>query len=180
MRPSEPDVLWEPTAKTKKRANITHYLEWLASRDLHFREYEELRRWSVGELEKFWESIWEYFDVRAIKPYSKVLSRRKMPGARWFAGAELNYAENVLRDKDHVGPAIICAGEGREKRSEVSWQELRMRTSSVAASLTDMGGRKGDRVSAYLPNMPEAVRSLPASATSWGALGRPSPDIGPP
>ncbi len=179
MRPSEPEVLWEPTAKTKKQANITHYLEWLASRDLHFREYEELRRWSVGELEKFWESIWEYFDVRAIKPYSKVLSRRKMPGARWFAGAELNYAENVLGEKDHGDPAIICAGEDG-KISEVTWQELRTRTSSVAASLTEMGVRKGDRVSAYLPNIPEAVVAFLACASIGATWASCSPDFGAP
>src|SRR5437867_5226648 len=130
LRASKPELLSEPTAETKKRANITHYLEWLATRDLQFRDYEELWSWSVRELEKFWGTIWEYFDVRAHEPYSRVLSRRKMPGARWFAGAELNYAENVLREKDHEGPAMICASEDSEKRTYVSWQELRMRTSS--------------------------------------------------
>jgi len=180
LRPSEPEVLWEPTAETKKRANITHYLEWLASRDLYFREYEELRRWSVGELEKFWETIWEYFDVRAFKSYSKVLSRRKMPGAQWFADAELNYAENVLREKGHGDPAIISAGESGEKRVDVSWQELRMRTSSVAASLTDMGVRKGDRVSAYLPNIPEAVVAFLACASIGAIWASCSPDFGAP
>jgi len=180
LRASEPEVLWEPTAETRKRANITHYLEWLASRDLHFRDYEEMRRWSVRELEKFWETIWEYFDVRASKPYSRVLSRREMPGARWFVGAELNYAANILREKDHDGPAIICAGEGREKRVDVSWQELRTRTSSVAASLTEMGVRKGDRVSAYLPNIPEAVVAFLACASIGATWASCSPDFGAP
>ncbi|TLX93494.1 MAG: acetoacetate--CoA ligase, partial [Thaumarchaeota archaeon] len=180
LRASEPEVLWEPTAETKKRANITHYLEWLASRDLHFRNYEELRRWSVGDLEKFWETIWEYFDVMAFKPYSRVLSRRKMPGAKWFAGAELNYAENVLREKDQRGPAIICASEGTEKRVDVSWRELRTRTSSVAASLTEMGVKKGDRVSAYLPNIAEAVVAFLACSSVGATWASCSPDFGAP
>ena len=179
MRASEPEVLWEPTAETRKRANITHYLGWLASRDLHFRDYEELRRWSVRELEKFWETIWEYFGVRASKPYSKVLSRREMPG-KWFVGAELNYAANILREKDHDGPAIICAGEGREQGVDLSWEELRTRTSSVAASLTEMGVRKGDRVSAYLPNIPEAVVAFLACASIGATWASCSPDFGAP
>ena len=180
MRASKPELLWEPTAETKKRANITHYLEWLATRDLQFRDYEELWSWSVRELEKFWGTIWEYFDVRAHEPYSRVLSRRKMPGARWFAGAELNYAENVLREKDHEGPAMICASEDSEKRTYVSWQELRMRTSSVAVSLTDMGVKKGDRVSAYLPNIPEAVIAFLACASIGATWASCSPDFGAP
>src|SRR2546427_13242622 len=102
-----------------------------------------------------------------------------MPG-KWFVGAELNYAANVLREKDHDGPAIICAGEGREKRVDVSWQELRTRTSSVAASLTEMGVRKGDRVSAYLPNIPEAVVAFLACASLGATRGSCSTDFGAP
>ncbi len=180
MRASEPEVLWEPTAATKKRANITHYVEWLANRDLHFREYEELRRWSIGDLEKFWETIWEYFDVRVNKPYSRVLSKRKMPGARWFVDAQLNYAENVLREQDHAGPAIISASEDGKKRFEVSWRELRIRTSSVAKALGEMGVSKGDRVSAYLPNIPEAVVAFLACASIGATWASCSPDFGAP
>src|SRR5256712_1679979 len=115
-----------------------------------------------------------------MKPYSKVLSQRKMPGAQWFADAELNYAENVLREKGHGDPAIISAGESGEKRVDVSWQELKMRTSSVAASLTDMGVKKGDRVSAYLPNIPEAVVALLACASIGATWASCSPDFGAP
>ena len=179
MRASEHEILWEPTAERKKRANITHYLEWLASRDLHFRDYEDLRRWSVGELEKFWGTIWEYFDVSAHKAYTNVLSRRKMPGARWFEGAELNYAENVLRERESVGPAIIFASEDG-KKSEVSWSELRMRTSSVAKALRKMGVSEGDRVSAYLPNISEAVTAFLACASIGATWATCSPDFGAP
>src|SRR3989454_8321601 len=102
-----------------------------------------------------------------------------MPGARWFAGAELNYAENVLGEKDHGDPAIICAGEDG-KISEVSWEELRTRSSSVAASLTEMGVRKGDRVSAYLPNISEAVVGFLACASIGATWASCSPDFGAP
>ncbi|MBA2781984.1 MAG: AMP-binding protein, partial [Rubrobacteraceae bacterium] len=146
-------------------------MAWLkAEKDLSFRDYSELWEWSVTDLEGFWASIWEYCDVKVSKPYERVLGKREMPGAEWFPGAELNYAEHVLRHAaDHPdGPAILHQSEARSL-GEVSWGELQERTAALAAGLREMGVGRGDRVAAYLPNVPEAVIALLACA-SIGAV----------
>ena len=95
--------LWTPSAAERERAELTRYMRWAGERrGAPFEGYEELRRWSVEELEEFWASIWEFAGVRASRPYERVLSSRAMPGASWFEGAELNYAENML-----LGPASV-------------------------------------------------------------------------
>ena len=94
----EGTILWEPTEDYKNRANITKYLTWLESeKGLSFKDYNSLWEWSVTEIENFWQSLWQFFDIKASKPYTRILSERKMPGAKWFHGAELNYAEHVFR-----------------------------------------------------------------------------------
>ncbi len=179
MQMPKPELLWEPTKEWIEGSNMTRYIEWLGSEGLHFRKYEDLWRWSVAEVERFWETIWEYFDVNALDGYSRVLSGRRMPGARWFEGAQLNYAEHVLRKREHGGPAIIHAGEDG-RRIEVSWEELRRRTASLASALKEMGVEKGDRVAAYVPNIPEAVVALLASASIGAIWSSCSPDFGAP
>src|SRR5215218_5410637 len=114
---AEGHLLWEPTEEFKENAKISHYMRWLESeKGLRFDEYEDLWEWSVTELEDFWASIWEYSEVKASKPYTRVLDERKMPGAKWFEGAELNYAEHVLRHADERpdGPAIMYQSETRD------------------------------------------------------------------
>ena len=92
---SEGKILWEPTDDIKRRANISKYLKWLESeKGLSFNDYNSLWEWSVKEIESFWQSLWQFFDIKASKPYTSILSQRKMPGAKWFEGAELNYAEH--------------------------------------------------------------------------------------
>ncbi len=179
MQGSAGEILWEPTKEWIEGSNVSRYIEWLGSEGLHFRKYDDLWRWSVGEVERFWETIWEYFEVKALDGYSRVLSGRRMPGARWFEGAQLNYAEHVLRHREHGGPAIIHAGEDG-RRIEVSWEELRRRTASLASALREMGVEKGDRVAAYLPNIPEAVVALLASASIGAIWSSCSPDFGAP
>src|SRR5438094_3712491 len=88
--------LWEPSEEVKQQANVTRYMQWLErEKGLTFQTYEEVWEWSVTHLEDFWASLWDYFHIKASKPYSTVLVKRKMPGAQWFSGAELNYAEHV-------------------------------------------------------------------------------------
>jgi len=175
---TEGEVLWQPRSELKKKAKITLYQRWLTNQGKTFRGYEDLWSWSVKNLEAFWETIWQYFDVKSSRPYSRVLSREKMPGAKWFEGAELNYGEHVLRGGT-TGTAIIQANEEGEK-TEVGWAELKERTARLAAYLRSQGVVKGDRVSGYLPNIPEAVVSLLACACIGAIWSSCSPDFGAP
>ena len=163
------DVLWEPTAATSRDANITHYLEWLRSeRGLSFGDYDTLWRWSVERLEDFWASIWDYYGVGAASGYGTVLADRAMPGARWFTGARLNYAEQVLARATGERPALIARGESTALH-EVSWETLRGQVGALAEALRERGVSKSDRVAAYVSNLPEAVVAMLA-VTSIGAV----------
>lgn len=162
-------LLWEGSEAFKKRTTLVRYMRWLESeKSLSFSNYEDLWEWSVTEIEAFWESVWEYFEVRASKPYESVLAERKMPGASWFAGSELNYAEHILRNSRVGSPAIIHRSEVRGY-GEMGWQELEEKTAALAAGLRNLGVGRGDRVVAYMPNVPEALIGLLA-ATSIGAV----------
>jgi acetoacetyl-CoA synthetase len=133
------EKLWEPSPESVERATITRYMRWLKSeRGLAFDDYHDLWRWSVDELEDFWSSIWEFFDVRASQPYDRVLSDRSMPGASWFSGSELNYAEHLFRDRPDDEVAVLGASELRDL-SEITWGELRDQVARVAAGLRELG-----------------------------------------
>jgi acetoacetyl-CoA synthetase len=174
----EGDLLWEPPADLVERANLTRYRRWLEeTRGLTFDSYEALWRWSVEDLEGFWGSIWDFYDVRASRPYTRVLAERKMPGARWFEGAELNFAEHALRHGAPARTAIVARSEARAP-FEVSWADLHRQVAAIAAWLRRQGVGRGDRVAAYLPNVPESVAACLA-ATSLGATWSScSPDFG--
>ena len=157
---------------------MTAYLDWLArERGLRFAGYEDLWRWSVEDLDGFWSSVWDHFDVLASAPPTAVLGDRRMPGATWFAGARLNLAENVLRYADRDGPAVVGLSEGREP-VELSWAELAAQVASFAAALRELGVRPGDRVAAYLPNIPQAVVALLATASVGAIWSCCAPDFG--
>ena len=169
--------LWEPSEERKSQANLTRYLEWLEKRKgLAFDSYQELWRWSVSDLEAFWGSIWDYFKVQAHQPYRQVLSTRTMPGADWFTGARLNYAEHALRRRDQH-PAVVAAGEDRPLAT-LSYGELYRQTASVAAGLRDLGVGKGDRVVAVLPNIPEALVAFLATASLGAVWSSCPPEFG--
>jgi acetoacetyl-CoA synthetase len=155
-------------------------MRWLeAERELRFGGYEELWRWSVDDLEGFWGSIWDFFGVRADGDRSQVLTTREMPGARWFPDTRLNYAEHVFAGKDDAAEiAILHASELREL-DELSWGELRAQVAAAAAGLRDLGVERGDRVVAYLPNIPEAIVAFLATASIGGIWSSCSPDFGP-
>jgi acetoacetyl-CoA synthetase len=174
----EPPVLWKPSEEQARQAVLTRYMSWLRERrSLDFASYDELWRWSVEDLEGFWSSVWEFFAVRSESPYDRVLAERTMPGARWFPGARLNYAEHVFRDKPDDQPAILHASELREL-DQMTWAELRERTARVAAGLRGLGVRPGDRVVAYMPNIPETVAAFLACASLGAVWSSCSPDFG--
>ena len=174
----EGTVLWEPTEEIKAGANITKYIHWLESeRGLSFGDYNSLWEWSVTDIENFWQSLWQFFDIKASNPYTTILSERKMPGAKWFQGAELNYAEHVFRHMTDNRPALIFQSE-IQPLTEVSWYELHRKVSSVAAGLRNMGVKRGDRVVAYMPNIPQTLIAFLACASIGATWSSCSPDFG--
>jgi acetoacetyl-CoA synthetase len=174
-----PKKLWYPPTELVERSRLTEFMRWLeAERGLRFNGYDELWRWSVTDLEAFWASIWDFFEVQADGGYDRVLASREMPGAEWFAGTSLNYAEHVFAGKDDAEPAILHASELREL-AELSWGELRAQVAAVAAGLRKLGVERGDRVVAYLPNIPEAIVAFLATASIGAVWSSCSPDFGP-
>jgi acetoacetyl-CoA synthetase len=157
---------------------MTRYMRWLeAERGRAFHDYRSVWEWSVTELEEFWSSIWDFFDVRASRRYAEVLAERTMPGARWFAGAELNYAENLLRIGTDDALAVQHAAEGSELGG-ITRGELRDRVAALAAGLRSLGVERGDRVVAYLPNTPAALIGFLATASIGAIWSSCSPDFG--
>src|SRR5581483_4957785 len=175
----EAETLWAPTPELVARSQLTRYIRWLAEqRDLHFDDYHSLWRWSVTELEEFWRTIWDCFEVISDSPAEEVLPARVMPGARWFDGARLNYAEHIFRGKGDDEVAVLYASELREL-GELRWGELRERVAAVREGLRAHGVGRGDRVVAYLPNAPEALIAFLASASLGAVWSSCSPDFGP-
>jgi acetoacetyl-CoA synthetase len=165
-----PTLLWEPPAEMVERAVLTRFM-----RERGLGSYDELWRWSVTDLEGFWGAIWDFFGVQG--EYDRVLASDRMPGAEWFPGARVNYAEHLFRGKDPGAVAIVHASELREL-SEITWGELRRQTASMAARLRALGVERGDRVAAYLPNIPEAVAAFLATASIGAIWSSCSPDFG--
>ncbi len=161
---------------------IRLYQNWLRDeRGLSFDTYNDLWRWSVTELDAFWQSIWDYFDFQSPTPHTAVLANNVMPGAKWFPGAQTNYAHQVLR---HVQPAhaagLLAVISHNEKglRREMSWPELRRQVAAMALHLQAQGVQPGDRVAAYLPNIPEAMVAFLATASVGGVWSICAPDMG--
>jgi acetoacetyl-CoA synthetase len=175
---AEGTLLWEPSAELKENAVITRYMGWLKeNKDLSFEDYGELWEWSVNDVEEFWSSLWEFLDVKSSKPYEKVLGKKEMPGAEWFPGAELNYAEHAFRNAQPDEPALVHRSELRPL-GETRWAELRERVAALSVALREMGVERGDRVVAYLPNVPEAVVAFLACASVGAVWSSCSPDFG--
>jgi len=161
---------------------IRLYQNWLRDeRGLSFATYHELWRWSVTELDAFWQSIWDYFDFQSPTPHTAVLANNVMPGAKWFPGAQTNYAQQVLR---HVQPAhaagflAVISHNEKGLRREMSWPELRRQVAAMALHLQAQGVQPGDRVAAYLPNIPEAMVAFLATASVGGVWSICAPDMG--
>jgi acetoacetyl-CoA synthetase len=161
---------------------IRLYQNWLRDeRGLSFATYHELWRWSVTELDAFWQSIWDYFDFQSPTPHTAVLANNVMPCAKWFPGAQTNYAQQVLR---HVQPAhaagflAVISHNEKGLRREMSWPELRRQVAAMALHLQAQGVQPGDRVAAYLPNIPEAMVAFLATASVGGVWSICAPDMG--
>jgi acetoacetyl-CoA synthetase len=174
----EGTVLWEPPRERRDASGLAHYLRWLEERKgLSFDGYDALWRWSVERLEDFWASLWEYFDIRASIPYVRVLDARRMPGAKWFESARLNYAEHAFRHAIADRPALIVRSESRPP-AEVSWAALEREVAAIAAGLRELGVRPGDRVASYLPNTRETIAAFLACASLGAIWSSCSPDMG--
>jgi acetoacetyl-CoA synthetase len=166
---------------------ITRYQRWLhGTHGLQFADYEALWRWSVDELEAFWLSMWQYFDIQSPTPFARALSSQRMPGARWFEGAQVNYARQVLRHVDEAQaaghPAIVFADEPMLAAGQlrvVTWPQLRDQVAAFASALRRMGVQRGDRVCAYLPNRPETAIVFLGCASVGAIWSICSPDMGP-
>ena len=172
------ELLWEPSAESVERSQMTRYMRWLADeRGLSFDDYEALWRWSATEIEDFWTSIWDFFEVEASAPYSEVLPDRAMPGARWFPGAELNYAQHIFRNRDDADVAVRHASEIRDL-GELTWGELRDQVARTAAGLRELDVGRGDRVVAYMPNLPETLVAFLATASLGATWSSCSPEFG--
>jgi len=172
------DLLWEPSVKTIANANLTHYQEWLAEKKgLRFRSYQQLWQWSVDHIAEFWESLFLYFNLTYSRGWTNPLPKRMMPGARWFPGAELNYAENIFAQRTAERPMMLYKTED-QPLVEISWEEVLEKTKRLTQTLRDFGVVRGDRVVAFLPNIPEAVIALLATASLGAIWSSCSPDFG--
>ncbi|NLM22952.1 MAG: acetoacetate--CoA ligase [Firmicutes bacterium] len=170
--------LWVPGEKRRQEANLTAFMELVARRKgVKVADYHELYRWSIEQIPDFWELIWEYGEVRHSRSYDRIVDDLgKMPGCRWFEGARLNFAENLLRFRDERA-AIIFKGEGRELR-KMTYGELYREVFRLSRAMKAEGIKPGDRVAGFMPNMPETIVAMLA-ATSLGAIWSScSPDFG--
>ncbi|MEM7408502.1 MAG: AMP-binding protein, partial [Pseudomonadota bacterium] len=176
--PATGDLHWTPSAAFSEATELARYMRWLDSeRGLHFADYDALHQWSITELGAFWESIWDFFKVESPTPRGPALVESKMPGATWFPGAQINYARRLIEAGADDDIAVEHYSEVREPGA-LTWGQLRRQTRDLAYTLTQLGVEPGDRVAAYLPNIPEALTGLIAT-TGVGALWSScSPDFG--
>ena len=168
--PRQGDVLWTPPPDARTTTQLGRFMDFLRDeRGRDFASYDALRQWSIEDLEGFWGAIWDFFDIRAHTPPEMVLGSRSMPGAEWFPGATLNYAEHMLGlDEDTDRVALVSHSQTRGRR-ELTFGELRNLVARVRAGLVRLGVGRGDRVVAYLPNIPETLAAMLAT-TSLGAV----------
>lgn len=173
-----PEILWTPPADASRSTRIGRFLAMVEKeRGIHLPDYESAWRWSVDDLEGFWASVWDHFEVQAsVRPHD-VLSNRSMPGARWFQGTRLNYAEHALRRADGHEPAIIARSQSRDPVT-LSAGELREEVARARAGLVALGVGPGDRVAAYMPNIPETVVLMLATAAIGAVFSSCAPEFG--
>jgi acetoacetyl-CoA synthetase len=177
-------LLWTPSSSRVARSRLHRFMGWLEQnkgleRERELVDYNSLWQWSTAHLEDFWEAVWHYFEVKSSAPYTAVLDTHRMPGANWFAGARLNFAEQVFRfNRDNPDkPAIISQSELRPM-AQLTWGELQAQVTAVANTLRALGVGPGDRVVAYLPNIPETAVAFFACASIGAIWSSCSPDMG--
>jgi len=174
------DYLWAPSGSRIRNSNLMRFLAWLEQeRNLKFSTYADLWSWSVSDLEGFWSAIWDHFGVEAEKRYDRVVSTHDMPGAIWFEGSRLNFAQNILRHEITTPEktAIFAFSEDTPMR-EISWSELGASVRRIATAMRSLGIKSGDRVICYLPNRSEAIVAQLASAAIGAVFSSASPEFG--
>ena len=170
--------LWQPDPKSIENANLTEFASKISRKHhVQFKTYAQLHQWSVDHSEDFWQMIWDYCDVRASKTSETIVANKdQMPGSRWFPEAKLNYTENLLRRNDST-PAIISRGEGKPDRM-ITYAELHREVNRITRSFLDSGIEPGDRIVAYMPNIPETIFCMLAAAACGATWSSCSPDFG--
>lgn len=180
---SEGSALWEPSEEVVANARVTRFAHWLGDRGVLKESYDELWQWSVTEVDAFWDAIWSYFEVVGERGDGPVRTGGPMPvdGLKWFPGATLNYAANALRRARETPEetAVVFRSEAGGHRL-LSYRELAMHVAEVRAGLAELGVGKGDRVAAYIPNIPEALICFLATASLGAVWSSCSPTSGPP
>ncbi len=175
---TEHELLWTPSRERLGAATISRYQAWLAQqRGVQTDSYEALWRWSVDDLEGFWRSIVDFFEIRFDVPSEQVLGSTQMPGASWFPGARVSYARHIFAGKDAAAMALAHSSELRELE-HWSWAQLRAQTAAIAAGLRGLGVGAGDRVVAYMPNIPETVAAFLACASIGAVWSSAAPEFG--
>lgn len=173
-----PTVMWQPDDERVAEANITRFAAWLAEEEgVTTGDYASLWQWSVDEPDRFWLAIWRYFNVRSPSPATTALENERMPGADWFPGVTLNYVEQVYRHEMGDVPAVICEPESGPTQT-LTWSEMRRQTAALAQSLRDLGVEPGDRVVAYMQNIPETIVAFHAVASIGAVWSVCAPDLG--
>ena len=174
-----PRVLWLPPPDIRETTELGRYLTWLErERGLVFADYDELQRWSVADLPAFWSSIWEFFEVKAHAPYTSVLASDAMPGARWFPGARLNFAEHLLGEAEDSELTAVVSRSQTRGPVDLTFGELRAQVARARAGLVRLGVGPGDRVAAYLPNIPETLVAFAATASIGAVWASCAPELG--
>jgi len=179
MAVTQGEMLWSPPADARATSRVGRYLDWLAAeRGIVLDDYDALFRWSVDDLDGFWASIWDFFGVRAPTPYERVLSERVMPGARWFEGATLNYAEHMVGADEDLGRVAVLGRSQTRGPVQLTFAGLREQVARARAGLERLGVGPGDRVVAYLPNIPETLVAFLATASLGAVWATCAPEFG--
>lgn len=172
--------LWKPGRNLMEQSNLKKYMDWLfVKKGLYFRSYKDLWDWSVTDLEDFWESLWNYFNIKSHDLYLEVIRKPKsgIIGTKWFSRSKLNYAEHIFRNKTKDRPALIFQSE-QNNLTEISWEELEDQVAAVSAWLRQRDVKPGDRVVAVLPNIPQAIVAFLATNAVGAVWSSCSPDFG--
>ncbi len=173
------DVLWSPEPARIATSNLRAYLDWLEEREQRaFPSHDAFWEWSIADIDRFWLSVIDYYDVVFTEPWERVRTQSPMPQTRWFPGGTLNWAEHMLRKGEDDAPAVLCFTEGAAPERAITWGELRRAVSAAAGWLRRAGVQPGDRVAAYLPNTEHAVIGCLAAASVGAVWTCCSPDFG--
>jgi acetoacetyl-CoA synthetase len=176
----EGQLLWEASKERRSSAEITKFINWLKPRGKHFEGYEDLWAWSISDIEGFWMAVWDYFELIADNKIEAIVTNDPMPRTRWFTGTRLNYAEHVLRHEFSGDPKRDMLRHGSELRdlTTMSWSEVAGSVRKMATKMRELGLGKGDRVVAYMPNIPEAVIAMLATTAIGAVWSSAAPEFG--